>query len=81
MYPLGLGGSKSLADIFSDAKVPRSIRDQLPIITCGGHIVWVAGVAFDERFKVRITDQRGCLGQRPRRWRVDCRQDERQPAG
>jgi tRNA(Ile)-lysidine synthase len=50
MRPLGLGGSKSLQDLFTDRKVPRALRRTLPVVEAGGKIVWVAGVALDERF-------------------------------
>jgi tRNA(Ile)-lysidine synthase len=50
MRPLGLGGSKSLQDLFTDRKVPRALRRTLPVVEAGGQIVWVAGVALDERF-------------------------------
>jgi tRNA(Ile)-lysidine synthase len=51
MRPAGLGGSKSLQDIFTDHKVPRELRRSLPVIEAGGEIAWVAGVAVGERFK------------------------------
>jgi tRNA(Ile)-lysidine synthase len=50
MRPLGLGGSKSLQDLFTDRKVPRALRRTLPVVEAGGEIVWVAGVAVGERF-------------------------------
>jgi tRNA(Ile)-lysidine synthase len=56
MRPLGLGGSKSLQDLFTDRKVPRALRRTLPVVETGGEIVWVAGVAVDERFAARDDD-------------------------
>jgi len=56
MRPLGLGGSKSLQDLFTDRKVPRALRRTLPVVEAGGEIVWVAGVAVDERFAAREDD-------------------------
>jgi tRNA(Ile)-lysidine synthetase-like protein len=50
MRPVGVGGSKSLQDLFTDRKVPRALRRTLPVVESGGEIVWVAGVAVDERF-------------------------------
>jgi tRNA(Ile)-lysidine synthase len=50
MRPAGLGGSKTLQDLFTDRKVPRALRRSLPVVESGGEIVWVAGVAVDERF-------------------------------
>ena len=51
MRPAGLGGSKSLQDIFTDRKVPRELRRTLPVVEVDGEIAWVAGVAIGERFK------------------------------
>jgi tRNA(Ile)-lysidine synthase len=50
MRPLGLGGTKTLQDLFTDRKVPRALRRSLPVVEVGGEIAWVAGVAVDERF-------------------------------
>jgi tRNA(Ile)-lysidine synthase len=50
MRPLGLGGTKSLQDLFTDRKVPRSLRRTLPVITSGDRIAWIAGVAVSEEF-------------------------------
>jgi tRNA(Ile)-lysidine synthase len=48
--PLGLGGTKSLQDLFTDRKVPRSLRHTLPVVTSGDRIAWIAGVAVSEEF-------------------------------
>jgi tRNA(Ile)-lysidine synthase len=53
MRPAGLGGSKTLADLFTDRKVPRALRRTLPVVEAGGQVVWVAGLAVDERFAAR----------------------------
>jgi tRNA(Ile)-lysidine synthase len=50
MRPVGVGGTKTLQDLFTDRKVPRALRRTLPVVEAGGQIVWVAGVALDERF-------------------------------
>jgi tRNA(Ile)-lysidine synthase len=50
MRPVGLGGTKTLQDLFTDRKVPRALRRTLPVVEAGGEVVWVAGVAVDERF-------------------------------
>jgi tRNA(Ile)-lysidine synthase len=49
MRPAGLGGTKSLQDLFTDRKVPRALRRTLPVVEAGDEIVWVAGVAAVER--------------------------------
>ena len=50
MRPVGLGGTKSLQDLFTDRKVPRALRRALPVVCAGDEVVWVAGVALDERW-------------------------------
>jgi tRNA(Ile)-lysidine synthase len=43
--PLGMRGSKSLQDLMVDAKIPRELRDRIPIVALqGGHeVLWVPG--------------------------------------
>ena len=50
--PLGLGGTKSLQDLFTARRVPRLERGAVPVVESGGEIAWVAGVATSERFKM-----------------------------
>ncbi|HEY1510021.1 MAG TPA: tRNA lysidine(34) synthetase TilS [Solirubrobacteraceae bacterium] len=52
MAPLGLRGSKSLQDLFTARRVPRRERAGVAVVESGGEIVWVAGVATSERYKV-----------------------------
>lgn len=53
--PLGLGGRKKLQDFFVDRKVQRGLRDRVPLVVDDrGRIVWVAGYAVGEEF--RVTD-------------------------
>jgi tRNA(Ile)-lysidine synthase len=57
MRPAGLGGTKTLQDLFTDRKVPRALRHTLPVVTTEhGEIVWVAGVAIGESFKAAPGD-------------------------
>ena len=51
MRPAGLDGTKTLQDVFTDNKVPREERERIPVIECGGEIVWVAGLAIGEQFR------------------------------
>ncbi|MEK6327411.1 MAG: tRNA lysidine(34) synthetase TilS [Actinomycetota bacterium] len=52
MRPLGMDGTKSLQDLFTDHGVPRSLRHHLPVVTAAGQVVWVAGVAVSEDFRL-----------------------------
>lgn len=50
--PLGLDGSKSLQDLFTDEKVPLTDRGQIPVVTCGDRIIWVCGLRVSEDSRV-----------------------------
>jgi len=51
--PLGMDERhKKVSDIFTDAKVPRSERDRIPIVADRRGIVWIAGLTLAERVKV-----------------------------
>jgi tRNA(Ile)-lysidine synthase len=53
MRPLGLGGTRTLQDLFTDRKVPRARRARWPVVTCAGEIAWIPRVATGERYAVR----------------------------
>jgi tRNA(Ile)-lysidine synthase len=57
MRPLGLGGTRTLGDLFTDRRVPRERRGAWPVVTCGEEIAWVPGVATAEPF--RVTERTG----------------------
>lgn len=65
--PMGLGGTKTLQDLFTDRKVPRALRRSLPVVEVGSEIVWVAGVALDERFAGEGPDAVGLSARRTAR--------------
>jgi len=49
----GLGGSKSLQDLFVDRKIPRVLRGRVPVVADpAGRILWVVGVAVAEGVNV-----------------------------
>jgi tRNA(Ile)-lysidine synthase len=48
--PVGMAGSKKLQDILVDAKVPKRLRNQVPVLVAGDEIVWVIGHRVDRRF-------------------------------
>lgn len=55
--PLGLDGTKSLADLFADRRIPRSLRHRLPVVSGPqGRVVWVAGVAVSREFAAEPGD-------------------------
>ena len=52
MRPLGMSGTKSLQDLFTDRGVPRSERSRVPVVVAGDRIAWVVGVAVSEDFRI-----------------------------
>lgn len=50
--PLGMEGTKTLQDLFTDAGVPRSLRPTVPVVTVDDTVAWVAGVAVSEDFRL-----------------------------
>ena len=51
-HPLGMTGSRKLKEMLIDRKVPRELRDRIPLLVWNGEIVWIAGVEISERFKI-----------------------------
>ncbi len=41
--PMGMAGSRKLKDVLIDLKIPAATRKSLPVVECGGEIVWVPG--------------------------------------
>jgi len=39
------GGSQKLQDWFTDRRLPRYVRHHLPLLACGGQVLWIAGLA------------------------------------
>ncbi|MDD2310595.1 MAG: tRNA lysidine(34) synthetase TilS [Desulfuromonadaceae bacterium] len=48
MMPFGMSGRKKIKDIFIDRKIPLSERKRIPLLFCGGDLVWIAGVCASE---------------------------------
>ncbi len=43
--PLGMVGVRKVKDVFIDRKVPRGNRSRFPIVTIGGEVAWLPGIA------------------------------------
>jgi tRNA(Ile)-lysidine synthase len=50
--------TRTLQDLFTDRKVPREQRHQLPVVLSAGEIAWVPGVATGERFRAGDSTRR-----------------------
>jgi len=50
--PTGMAGTKKLQDLFVDAKLPEDARGTIPVLTCGGDVVWVPGYRIARAYAV-----------------------------
>ena len=57
-HPQGMPSLVRLKDWMINVKVPRAVRDRLPLIEAGGQIVWVSGFRVGQPFIVRDETQR-----------------------
>lgn len=51
--PLGASGEKTLGDAFTDRKIPRGLRERLPVFADAQGAAWVPGLPPAERFRIR----------------------------
>ena len=49
-YPEGMSGKKKLKDFFIDLKIPKRLRDQIPILVCGDEIAAVGNMRRSRKF-------------------------------
>lgn len=60
--PLGMNGSKTLADFFTDRKIDRPLREEIPILVGRGSdedgIIWVIGHEIADSYKLREETKR-----------------------
>lgn len=57
--PAGMGGKhKSLHEFMMDAKIPRHLRDRIPILADDEQVLWVCGYRTDERARVTEATKR-----------------------
>lgn len=52
MIPLGMKGNKKVKDIFIDMKVPKDLRDLIPILCFDSRIAWVIGARTSEEYRI-----------------------------
>ena len=51
--PLGLDGTKSVADVLTDAHVPPHRRPTVPLLLVGQQPAWIVGHRLDHRMRIR----------------------------
>ncbi|MEI6168242.1 MAG: tRNA lysidine(34) synthetase TilS, partial [bacterium] len=52
MIPFGMTGSQKIQDILVNAKIPRSVRQRVPVVECEGEIIWIPGYRIAARWAV-----------------------------
>lgn len=58
-HPQGMGGRrKKIQDYFSDIKLPRAQRAEVPLLVAPEGILWIAGHRADHRFRVTPSTRR-----------------------
>ena len=50
--PVNSNGTKKLKEYFIDNKIPREIRDNIPLVAKGHDIIWIIGYKISDKFKV-----------------------------
>jgi tRNA(Ile)-lysidine synthase len=50
--------SKKLQDFMVDSKIPRDLRDTIPLIDSPNGIAWVAGLRIAEWAKLQLTTEK-----------------------
>ncbi|RLB74079.1 MAG: tRNA(Ile)-lysidine synthetase, partial [Deltaproteobacteria bacterium] len=51
--PFGMEGTRKVKDVLIDKKVPRLLRDEVPLVVDEEGVLWVVGVCLSERARVR----------------------------
>lgn len=49
---------KALKDYMITEKIPRELRDRIPVVASGSHVLWLVGYRISEYFKVRENTNR-----------------------
>ena len=57
MCPVGLGGSKLISDLLTDAKVPADLKPRALVLVSGGTIAWLCGLRVGEGFQATAQSQ------------------------
>ncbi|MCB9245567.1 MAG: tRNA lysidine(34) synthetase TilS [Flavobacteriales bacterium] len=57
MQPFGMAGHKLLSDIFTDLKIPVSVKRQIPIVCSDEQIIWIPTIKQAECTRVNAEDE------------------------
>jgi tRNA(Ile)-lysidine synthase len=56
--PRGSKGTKKLKKYFIDCKIPREIRQEIPLVAIDNEIIWIVGYKTSDKFKVTENTKR-----------------------
>ncbi|HEX9062439.1 MAG TPA: tRNA lysidine(34) synthetase TilS, partial [Clostridia bacterium] len=56
--PFGSNGTKKLKEYFIDNKIPRQLRDEIPLVALENEIVWIIGYKTSDKFRVTENTKR-----------------------
>jgi tRNA(Ile)-lysidine synthase len=56
--PINSNGTKKLKEYFIDKKIPREMRDNIPLIAKEREIIWIIGYKISDKFKVTENTKR-----------------------
>ncbi len=61
-YLTSTGGRKKLQDYFVDKKIPRFMRDGVPLLAIGREILWIGGFRVNTKYQMKKGQRKGlCL--------------------
>jgi tRNA(Ile)-lysidine synthase len=58
LQPLGMRGTKTVADVLTDAQIPPHRRARTLVVVGPEHVVWIPGVHLDHRQRIRPQTER-----------------------
>lgn len=56
-YPLGSNGKQKVSDFFTDHKIDRFTKQQIPLFCVGEDVVWIVGYRSDNRYRITNSDK------------------------
>lgn len=57
-FVLPSGGRKTVKSFMIDEKIPRDLRDRIPVLAEGSHVLWIVGFRISEAYKVTDSTER-----------------------
>ena len=51
-HPFGAPGTRKISDFLIDVRIPRPLRDGVPLLLCGDTVLWVVGLRTAQPFSV-----------------------------